>query len=117
MIAVFYGFFWVILGLLFLFASLNSYFLPTAYELTDDAVVIKKVYYKNRRLFKDFRRPYLLKNGILLSPFRRPTFLNNFRGIFLYYPRELERREQIAAFIKERYPDPDAPVASPAKKT
>ncbi len=109
LIQIFYGAFWVVLGLLFLFASLNSFFLPTVYVLDQDSVTIKKLYYTNRREFKEFRRYYSGKNGILLSPFAKRTFLNNFRGLFLYLPSEGDLRDKINDFVKQKYPDPARP--------
>jgi len=109
LIQTFYDAFWVVLGFLFLFASLNSFFLPTVYVLDQNSVTIKKLYYTNRRQFKEFRRYYSGKNGILLSPFAKRTFLNNFRGLFLYFPPEGDLRNKIIDFVKQKYPEPSTP--------
>lgn len=81
-----YGVFWAILGVLILFFSLHSYFFPTRYEVDEGKVLIKNIFGTQRRSLSEFKKVYKGKNGILLSPFRRKTFLNNFRGIFLFLP-------------------------------
>lgn len=85
-VAVFYGVFWSLLGFIILFFSLNSYFLPTHYEVTETEVIVRKIFMTQKRRLSDFRKIYRGKNGILLSPFTRKTFLNQFRGIFLFLP-------------------------------
>lgn len=85
-VGVFYGVFWSLLGFIILFFSLNSYFLPTHYEVTETEVIVRKMFMTQKRRLSDFRKIYRGKNGILLSPFTRKTFLNQFRGIFLFLP-------------------------------
>ncbi len=102
LILIFYGLFWFILSAIFLFGSLNAFFLPTHYKLEADTLQIKKAFYTNTRRWSEFRKHYLGKNGILLSPFDKPTFLNNFRGIYLYFPPQLEMKEKIIKFVDEK---------------
>ncbi len=103
-ILIFYGIYWVFFGILFLLATLNSYFFPTHYRLENDQIVIKKLSFTTVRHWNEFRKNYVGKNGVLLSPFSKPTFLNNFRGIFLYFPADLEIREKIIKFVEEKIP-------------
>lgn len=100
LIGIIYGFFWSLLGAIFLFISLYSYYFPTIYEINDEEVIIKTIFTTNKRKLAEFKKVYFGKNGILLSPFKHKTFLNNFRGVFLLLP---EDRDKIIDFIKKRY--------------
>jgi hypothetical protein len=98
-VTVYYGTVFGILGLLILFFSLHSYYFPTHYEVTNDAIITKNIFLTQRRDLSEFKKLYRGKNGVLLSPFNRKTFLNHFRGIFLLLP---EQRDEIIAFLEER---------------
>jgi NOL1/NOP2/fmu family ribosome biogenesis protein len=52
-----------------------------------------------KRKLTEFRKVYVGRNGVLLSPFRRKTFLNQFRGVFLLLP---EQRDEILEFLTIR---------------
>jgi hypothetical protein len=109
---IFWGLVWGALGLVFLFVALQSYYFPTRYELTDEQVLVKGIFVSQKRKLAEFKKIYVGKNGVLLSPFKHKTFLNNFRGIFLFLPRE---RDKIVAFLKERMGEPAIPdSAGPA---
>jgi hypothetical protein len=96
-IAVYYGIFWGMLGLVILFVSLYSYFFPTHYEVDEQTVKIKNMFITQHRRIAEFKKVYRGKNGILLSPFKRKTLLNQFRGVFLLLP---EKREEIETYIR-----------------
>lgn len=100
LIGIIYGFFWSLLGAIFLFISLHSYYFPTVYEITDEEVIIKTFFTTNKRKLTEFKKAYWGKNGVLLSPFKYKTFLNNFRGVFLLLPKD---RQEIIDFIKKKY--------------
>jgi hypothetical protein len=104
-IFIFWGPIWGGLGLIFLFIALQPYYFPTRYELTDEYVQVRTIFANQKRKLTDFRKVYIGKNGALLSPFKRKTFLNNFRGIFLFLPPE---REEIIKFLKDRISEPPA---------
>ncbi len=86
-ILIFYGPLLAALGLAFLFVSLHSFYFKTTYEIDNESVSIKTVFGTQKRKLREFKKIYKGKNGILLSPFKHKTFLNNFRGLFLYYPK------------------------------
>jgi hypothetical protein len=85
-IAIFYSVFFCILGFILFFAALHSYFFPTKYEINEEHLIIKNIFFTQRRNLDEFKKVYRGKNGILLSPFTRKTFLNRFRGVFLLVP-------------------------------
>lgn len=98
-VGVFYGVFWCIFGFVVLFVSLHSYFFPTSYAVDDKEVIIKNIFVTQKRKLNEFRKVYVGKNGMLLSPFRRKTFLNQFRGVFLLLP---EQRTEVLEFLSAR---------------
>ncbi|MDH4210194.1 MAG: hypothetical protein OEV79_01940 [candidate division WOR-3 bacterium] len=102
-VAVFYGLFWSLFGFIILFVSVHSYFFPTAYDINDEEIIIKNIFMTQKRKLSEFRRVYVGKNGVLLSPFRRKTFLNQFRGVFVLMPEE---HEEILTFLRARI-EPD----------
>jgi len=86
-ILIFYGPLLAALGFAFLLVSLHSFYFKTSYEIDPDSVSVRTIFGTQQRKLKEFKKIYKGKNGILLSPFKHKTFLNNFRGLFLYYPR------------------------------
>ncbi|MEO0083027.1 MAG: hypothetical protein ABIK33_01380 [candidate division WOR-3 bacterium] len=105
---IFYGLFWALFAAIVLFASLNAYFLPTTYTLTDNEIIVDKGLFKNKLEWARFRKYYLTTNGIVLSPFAKRNFLDNFRGIHLLLPKE--NTEPIINFIKNKLePKPNEP--------
>jgi hypothetical protein len=102
-ILIFYGPLLAFLGLAFLFVSLHSFYFKTTYEIDAESVNIRTVFGTQKRRLKEFRRIYEGKNGILLSPFKRKTFLNSFRGLFLYYPKSAGAvmNEDINAYLEK----------------
>lgn len=110
-VGFFYGIFWTVFGLVVLFVSLHAYYFPTHYELTSEEVIIKNIFTTQRRKYREFKKVYEGKNGVLLSPFRRKTFLNRFRGIFIYLP---EDRARISAFLREKIEEDSVDAESQA---
>ncbi|MEO0205115.1 MAG: hypothetical protein ABIL22_00375 [candidate division WOR-3 bacterium] len=100
MITILYNFYWALLALVFLVASLHSYYFPTTYEINEEEIIIKTIFSTHKRKLNEFKKLYIGKNGVLLSPFRHKTFLNNFRGIFLLLPEE---RNNIIDFLKGKF--------------
>jgi hypothetical protein len=99
-ITVLYGLPWTVLTLIVLFASLNAYFLPTTYTITDTEIIIDKKMFKNKLTWSRFRKYYITTTGVVLSPFTKRNFLDNFRGVHLLLPKE--NSEAIINFIKNK---------------
>ncbi|MEO0071938.1 MAG: hypothetical protein ABIK10_00655 [candidate division WOR-3 bacterium] len=96
----FYGLVLTLVAWGFLFITLNAYFLPTQYTLTDNEVIIDKRIVTNRLPWTHFKKYYFTRNGIVLSPFSRRNFLDNFRGVHLILPKE--GQAEILEFIKQK---------------
>ena len=95
----FYGLLWAIIAILVFCISLNTYYLPITYTLTEKAVIIDKKVFKYQREWQIFRKYYLTGNGLILSPFSRRNFLDNFRGLHLLLPKD---KDEIIKFIENR---------------
>ena len=110
---IFWGLIWGAFGLIFMFIALQPYYFPTRYELTDEYVQVKTIFATQKRTLTDFKKVYVGKNGVLISPFKRKTFLNNFRGIFLFLPPE---RDEIVKFLTDRITEPPNPAPESDEK-
>jgi len=109
-IFIFYGALLAFLGFAFLFVSLQSFYFKTSYELNNEFVVIRTIFGVQKRKLSEFKKIYRGKNGILLSPFKHKTFLNNFRGIFLYYPHDAAINEKIAGYLEQVFVDDEKTI-------
>ena len=90
---------WVILAAVFLTGSLRDFLFPTRYRLTTSGIEARQKIGKVVRKWSDFKRADFDRNGVFLSPFARPRRLENYRGLFLPYPPDRERLEEI---VRER---------------
>jgi hypothetical protein len=72
--------FWGIFAAGVLFLSLESFFLPTRYELGEKELSVRRVFSASRNPWEAFRRVYRDRHGLTLSPFRRRTFLEPYRA-------------------------------------
>ena len=98
---------WVLLAALFLAGSLRDFLFPTRYRLTISGIETRQIFGKVARKWSDFKRADFERNGVFLSPFAKPRRLENYRGLFLPYPSDRERFEEI---VRERM------TAEPANK-
>ena len=73
------------LSTFFLFGSIRQYFFPFRYEIYDDKIAISSFFFKQDRLWNEFRSCYVDQHGILLSPFSKPSRLESFRGIYVRF--------------------------------
>jgi hypothetical protein len=89
--------FWVLFSLVFLVSALNSFLLPTRYRLSETELEIFRLIQVKLRKLSDVRRVDCEPNGFFLSPLRQPARLENYRGVFLPYPKE--RRDEVKEFL------------------
>ena len=75
--------FLTIVSVIILFASLQSFFLPTEYVLDNDGVEIKRLFSKQKRAWSLFRSFYGNNRGIQVSTFAQASWLDSYRGVFL----------------------------------
>jgi hypothetical protein len=105
MLAVWYGPFYGVLGIMILGGSLLSFFLPSDYILTDQNITRRYLGISQTRAWAEFRSYYPDKNGVLLSPFALPSRLENFRGMYLRFEGN---RELVLAAVSGKIMPPSA---------
>lgn len=88
-----------IVSAIFLFGSLFRFFFPTTYILQDKQIIVKSFLSESSRNWKSFKRYYVDKKGVLLSPFTYKTRLENFRGLYIRFN---DNKEQVIDFIKSK---------------
>ena len=72
--------FWGVFAFGVLFLSLESFFLPTRYELSESELAVRRFFSASRNPWSSFRRIYRDRHGLTVSPFRRRTFLEPYRA-------------------------------------
>ncbi len=89
--------FWVLFSLVFLLSALNSFLLPTRYRLSETELEIFRIVQLKLRKLSDVRRLDCEVNGFFLSPLRQKSRLENYRGVFLPYPKA--EKDEITEFL------------------
>ena len=93
----FYG----LVSLLVLTASLVRYFFPTHYALDAEGVECTLLGFVRRYAWTRFRRVDAHRDGVFLGPLPRPTRLDSFRGVFLRFH---QNREEVVYFVRRHVP-------------
>ena len=83
-----------------MWGSLAAFFLPTAYGVEEEALVVRRGLIRQRYPWTRFRRLVRDRNGLLLSPFARAHGLESFRGLFL--PLDPASARTLAPLIEAR---------------
>lgn len=91
--------FLAVLSAAILVASLFTFFTRTTYRLDDREVVIKSSVGKNAKKWSYFKRYYVDRKGITLSPFETRTRLEPFRSVRLLYGSE---KDEVVAFVAKK---------------
>jgi hypothetical protein len=99
---LFWGFLWFLLALLLFWATLNNYFFKITYQLDEEGITIKKIFLKNYRQWKEFKKILYTQNGLVLSPFPYKTYLDNFRGLHIFLPQNPIIRKAVVDFINKK---------------
>ncbi len=94
-----------VISLIVLAASLSRYFLPTHLTLDPVGVHTSHLGWQRQRLWKEFRRADIYKDGVFLSPFFRSCRMDRFRGYFLTFGNN---RNLVTSFV-EKYVAQGAP--------
>lgn len=87
-----------------LFGSLSNFFFPSRYELYSDKIVISTPFQRSVKYWSYFKSYYSDKHGVLLSPFEFPSRLESFRGIYVRFAFDKDRkdRNELLELIKAR---------------
>ncbi len=107
LLLLFLGIYWsfgslplTVLCAIFLIGSLYKYFLPFHHHCAADSLIISSYFYRLERPWSAFRRFYVDKNGVFLSPFAHRTRLENFRGVYVRFGTHVS--EEIIGFIRAK---------------
>jgi hypothetical protein len=87
------------LSVLVLFASLHTYFGRTTYRLEADRVTVRSSLGTTMKPWSHFKRFYVDRRGVTLSPFAKPSRLEPFRSVRLLYG---SNKDEVVAFISKR---------------
>jgi hypothetical protein len=90
---------WAFFATVFLLGSTTAYWLPTTFTITEDAIELKRWFWKRRKEFRELKRVERDPNGLFVSPFAEPSRLDGHRGILLLEPPE---RDHVELCIRER---------------
>lgn len=88
-----------ILSVLILFASLHTYFGRTTYRLDAAGVTVKSSFGTTQKPWSYYKRFYVDKKGVTLSPFSRPSRLEPFRSLRLLFGGN---KDEVVAFVSQR---------------
>lgn len=91
-----------ILGMTLVLVNLLPYFILTEYELYEDKISIKYLFFKVSRPYTDFGCFYQDKRGIMLSTFKLPRRLDAFRGQSLRFSAKAEEKEELNQFLQQK---------------
>lgn len=90
------------LSMLIMSGTLSPYFFVTKYEMDATSVRQKRGQMINKKRWSDFRRYYIGKTHITLSPFTYTTRLESFRSMTLLV--NSQNRDRIEAFVRKHMP-------------
>ncbi|MBD3161419.1 MAG: hypothetical protein GF346_04335 [Candidatus Eisenbacteria bacterium] len=92
--------FWTLFSFAVLFLSLESFYFPTRYVLSEEKLVVIKRFSRAERAWTVFRRAEVDRRGVTLSPFAKRSFLEAYRAIRLVFRGG--NREEVLALLRER---------------
>jgi hypothetical protein len=87
------GAYWGLFAFGVLFLSLEAFFLPSSFELSEEGVAVRKSFSRVERPWGHFRRVVFDPVGVTLSPFARRHWLEAYRGTRLRFARPAAGRE------------------------
>ncbi len=98
------GAYWGLFAFGVLFLSLEAFFLPARFELSEEGVTVRKAFSRVERPWGQFRRVIFDPVGVTLSPFARRHWLEAYRGTRLRFARPAAGRdtpapEEVRRFI------------------
>ena len=60
--------------------------------------MVKSLFTRQEKGWKNYKSFYVDKNGILLSPFKKPSRLENFRGVYIRFHKN---KEDVINFVRD----------------
>ena len=98
--AITHNLFGPLFAAIFLFGSLNDFFLPMRYELNERGVEAKGFCSHTMLEWNRVKRFYMTADGVKVSPLAAPSRLEAYRGVFLRCTGAT--RERVITIVEER---------------
>jgi hypothetical protein len=95
------------LAALILIGGTGPFFVSTRYRLTPEGVEVNSPFQKVKRPWAQFRRAYVGRSGVSLSPFRGRHLLEPYRSVMLRYG---SRRESVLEWVARYGPGSGDPA-------
>jgi hypothetical protein len=93
-----------ILALLLVGGGIGPYYVRTRYRLTPEGVEVNSVFQRTHRPWSAFRRAYVGKDGVTLSPFQGRHILEPYRSVRL---RFAGNGSEVLEWIRRHGPAPE----------
>lgn len=77
--------FWGLFAVVVLGLSLEAYYFPTRYSLSESGLLVQKRFSRSTASWERFRRVYEDRRGLTLSPYRRRAMLEPYRSVRLLF--------------------------------
>jgi len=92
--------FWTFFSVVVLLVGVYDFVLPTTYQLSEDGVSSKILFYRRNKLWASLRSYWVDKHGVLLSPFSKRSRLEAHRGLYLRFAGA--DRQAVITFVKRK---------------
>jgi len=80
--------YWGFLSFMLLFLSLEAFFLPSRFELSEKGIKVYKIFSSIEKPWSHYRRVTFDRLGITISPFRKRNWLDSYRATRLVFSRK-----------------------------
>ncbi len=94
------SFAWTLFSVILLLFGVHDFVLPTTYQLTEEGVSSRILFYRRQKPWSFFRSCWVDSHGVLLSPFPRRSRLESHRGLYLRFAGA--DRQAVVAFVKRK---------------
>jgi len=101
---------WTLMSVTLLLVGVHDFLLPTTYQLSDEGVSSRILWYRRHKPWTFCRSYWVDANGVLLSPFPERSRLESHRGLYLRFAGT-DRRE-VVRFVQSKINRP-----TPARST
>jgi hypothetical protein len=92
-------------ALLLLGGGVGSFFVRTRYRLTPEEVEVDSPFLRVRRPWSAFRRAYVGRDGVSLSPFPKRHLLEPYRSVMLHFG---SRKDEVLTWVRRFGPGESA---------
>ena len=91
---------WTLLSVILLLAGVHDFLLPTTYQLSQEGVSSRILWYRRHRPWSSCRSCWVDAHGVLLSPFPERSRLESHRGLYLRFAGS--DRQAVVRFVQDK---------------